>query len=177
MTHATINTHHIAQPDQLVGRMCLRAQQVATHAFGPCHARELSKLPSARAFLTTCCIYTLAMPYLGGKVSNHAQNETSTRSGHTKHHAQQTQNPTTLMITPRRRNGRPRSRNRRTRCRPSKNRARKWQAPSTFTNTALYSRPLLDSKYIEVMWKSGRGGNIELDYCQLPLTTQRAPVL
>ena len=109
--------------------MCPRAQQVATHALwtvlraraqqvaiGPCISYHM--LPIHHA---------LAMPYLQGKVSNRAQNETSTRSGHTKHHAQQAQNHMTLMITPRRRNGRPRSRNRRTRSRPSKNRARKWQ--------------------------------------------------
>ena len=47
--------------------------------------------------------------------------------GTRQRHAQQAQNHMTLMITPRRRNGRPRSRNRRTRSRPSKNRARKWQ--------------------------------------------------
>ena len=112
-----------------MGRLCPRAQQVATHALwtvlraraqqvaiGPCISYHM--LPIHHA---------LAMPYLQGKVSNHAQNETSTRSGHTKHHAQQAQNHMTLMITPRRRNGRPRSRNRRTRSRPSKNRARKWQ--------------------------------------------------
>ena len=90
-----------------MGRTCPRAQQVATHALWTARAARESAASCHRAvhFLPPAAY----PPRLG-----ETPRTTST-------------NHMTLMITPRRRNGRPRSRNRRTRSRPSNNRARKWQ--------------------------------------------------